>query len=59
MKRVTSRFNGNIALAKLHIDSQLGVGCESTVMKTEKMQEYETKLPMHYHIVRVCPAFDV
>ena len=51
------RFNGNIALAKLHITSQLGVGCESIVMKTEKREEYETKLPIHYHVVRDFDGF--
>ena len=47
------RCNGSIERARLYVDSQLGYGCELTMMETERRHTGNGKSSVHYHIVRV------
>ena len=47
------RCNGSIERARLYVESQLGYGCELTMMETERRYTGNGKSSVHYHIVRV------
>lgn len=47
------RCGGSIERARLYVDSQLGYGCELTMMETERRYTGNGKSSIHYHVVRL------
>ncbi|KAK8801339.1 hypothetical protein WA171_004485, partial [Blastocystis sp. BT1] len=51
--------NGSIERARLYVDSQLGYGCELTMMETERRHTGNGKSSVHYHIDHEEASFEL